>query len=57
MVRRTKEEAKQTRSQILAAAEKVFYDRGISRTTLAEIAEIAGVTRGAIYWYFRTRPA
>jgi TetR/AcrR family acrAB operon transcriptional repressor len=55
MVRRTKEEAQQTRSQILEAAEKAFYERGISRTTLAEIAGIAGVTRGAIYWHFKDK--
>ena len=55
MVRRTKEEALQTRSQILEAAEKAFYERGISRTTLAEIAGIAGVTRGAIYWHFKDK--
>ncbi|MGE8408007.1 MAG: TetR family transcriptional regulator [Pseudomonas sp.] len=52
MVRRTKEEAQETRSQILEAAEKAFYKRGIARTTLADIAELAGVTRGAIYWHF-----
>jgi TetR/AcrR family acrAB operon transcriptional repressor len=55
MVRRTKEEAKQTRSQLLEAAEKAFYDRGILRTTLAEIADLAGVTRGAIYWHFKDK--
>ena len=52
MVRRTKEEAQETRNQILEAAEKAFYKRGIARTTLADIAELAGVTRGAIYWHF-----
>jgi TetR/AcrR family acrAB operon transcriptional repressor len=52
MVRRTKEEAQNTRRQILAAAEQAFHERGMSRTTLAEIASIAGVTRGAIYWHF-----
>ena len=49
MVRRTKEEAQETRSQILEAAEKAFYERGVARTTLADIATLAGVTRGAIY--------
>ena len=49
MVRRTKEEAQETRSQILEAAEKAFYERGVARTTLADIAALAGVTRGAIY--------
>ena len=52
MVRRTKEEAQETRNQILEAAEQAFYERGVARTTLADIATLAGVTRGAIYWHF-----
>ena len=55
MVRRTKEDAQKTRSQILEAAEQAFHQRGMSRTTLAEIATIAGVTRGAIYWHFSNK--
>jgi TetR/AcrR family acrAB operon transcriptional repressor len=55
MVRRTKEEAQETRKQILEAAEQAFYDRGVSRTTLADIAALAGVTRGAIYWHFSNK--
>ena len=52
MVRRTKEEALETRNSILDAAEKVFFEKGVSRTSLADIAQAAGVTRGAIYWHF-----
>ncbi|AIC18477.1 MULTISPECIES: efflux system transcriptional repressor EmhR [Pseudomonas] len=55
MVRRTKEEAQETRKQILEAAEKAFYERGVARTTLADIAALAGVTRGAIYWHFSNK--
>ncbi|MGN6314864.1 TetR family transcriptional regulator [Trinickia sp.] len=55
MVRRTKEEALQTRDRILDAAEQVFYDKGVSRTSLADIATQAGVTRGAIYWHFANK--
>jgi TetR/AcrR family acrAB operon transcriptional repressor len=52
MVRRTKEEAQATRSHILDTAELVFEQRGVSGTSLAEIAKAAGLTRGAIYWHF-----
>ncbi|MBF8674608.1 TetR family transcriptional regulator [Pseudomonas fulva] len=55
MVRRTKEEAQETRAQIIQAAERAFYKRGVARTTLADIAEQAGVTRGAIYWHFNNK--
>lgn len=55
MARRTKEEAEETRIQILDAAERVFYDKGVSRASLAEIASDAGVSRGAIYWHFENK--
>jgi TetR/AcrR family acrAB operon transcriptional repressor len=52
MVRKTKEEAQATRSALLDAAELLFHARGVSRTSLNDIAIAAGVTRGAIYWHF-----
>lgn len=52
MARRTKEEAEETRLQILNAAERVFHAQGVSRASLAEVAKAAGVSRGAIYWHF-----
>ncbi|MBB2495348.1 TetR family transcriptional regulator [Aquipseudomonas ullengensis] len=55
MVRRTKEEAEETRLQILDAAERIFHDKGVSRTALADIATAAGVSRGAIYWHFQNK--
>ena len=55
MVRKTKEEAQETRNAILDAAEHVFQERGVSHTSLAEIANAAGVTRGAIYWHFANK--
>lgn len=55
MPRRTKDEAVETRNQILDAAERVFSARGVSRTSLADIAEAASVTRGAIYWHFKDK--
>ncbi len=55
MVRRTKEHAEVTRSQLLDAAEQVFAEKGVSHTSLADIAAAAGVTRGAIYWHFKNK--
>jgi len=55
VARRTKDEAEETRSRILDAAERVFSERGVSRTSLEDIAQAAGVTRGAIYWHFRDK--
>ena len=56
MVRRTKEEAQETRQRLLDAAEVLFQSQGVSQTTLQQIAQQAGATRGAIYWHSRTRP-
>jgi AcrR family transcriptional regulator len=55
MVRRTKDEAEQTRNAIIDAAEKVFYEHGVARTSLEQIARAAKVTRGAVYWHFRDK--
>ncbi|MBS7328690.1 MAG: TetR family transcriptional regulator [Oxalobacter sp.] len=50
-----KKKAADTRNSILDAAEDVFNDRGYSKTSLNEIALVAGVTRGAIYWHFKNK--
>lgn len=56
-MRRTKEAAQETRNAILDAAERVFFERGVSQTTLTHIAAEANVTRGAIYWHFTGKSA
>ena len=55
MARRTKEEALETREQVLDAAEQVFRERGVGHASLAEVADAAGVTRGAIYHHFASK--
>jgi TetR/AcrR family acrAB operon transcriptional repressor len=55
MVRRTKTEALETRNSLLDAAEHLFQARGVSRTSLNDIANEAGTTRGAIYWHFKDK--
>ena len=55
MARRTKEDAQATRSHILDTAELVFEQRGVSGTSLHELAKAAGLTRGAIYWHFKDK--
>jgi len=56
-MRRTKEEAEQTRRRIMAAALRTFYRYGVARATLEQIARAARVTRGAIYWHFSGKEA
>lgn len=57
MARRTKEDAEHTRNAILDAAEALFFERGVARTTLDEVARSAGVSRGAVYWHFQDKVA
>jgi TetR/AcrR family acrAB operon transcriptional repressor len=55
VARQTKERAEHTRKAVLDAAEQVFFRRGVARASLEEVARMAGVTRGAVYWHFRDR--
>ena len=54
-MRRTKEEAALTRDAVLKAALPVFSAKGYAATTLEDVAQAAGVTRGAIYWHFKNK--
>jgi TetR/AcrR family acrAB operon transcriptional repressor len=40
---------------VLDAAEQVFRQRGVGHASLAEVADAAGVTRGAIYHHFASK--
>jgi TetR/AcrR family acrAB operon transcriptional repressor len=51
-MRRTKEEAANTRAAIVDAALRCFDRHGISSSTLEQIASEAGVTKGAVYHHF-----
>ena len=57
MVRQTKENAELTRPRIIEAAREVFLSRGVSRTSIEQVANQAGVTRGAVYWHFSDKKA
>jgi AcrR family transcriptional regulator len=45
------------RSDILAAAKKVFARKGYHATTIADIAKAAKLSYGSIYWYFDSKDA
>ena len=54
-MRKTKAEAMKTREYLMLAALDTFYLRGVARASLNEIAQTAGVTRGALYWHFKNK--
>ena len=54
-MRKTKESAAETRQGLLDAALRVFSRQGYTATRLEDVAAEAGVTRGAIYWHFKSK--
>ena len=55
MARRTKADALKTRQHLIETAIAQFAARGVSNTTLNDIADAANVTRGALYWHFENK--
>jgi len=54
-MRRTKDEAAITRATLLKTALTVFSAKGYSAATLDDVAKAAKMTRGAIYWHFKSK--
>lgn len=44
-----------TQDRILEAATQLFLDRGFDATTVAQIAEAAGVSRATVFWHFNDK--
>ncbi|KGF67569.1 TetR family transcriptional regulator [Hoeflea sp. BAL378] len=45
----------QRRDAIIAAAARLFWERGFSATSIADIAREAGVPQGNMFYYFRSK--
>lgn len=43
------------RERLIEAAVRVFYERGVEKTTIADIARVADVPVGNVYYYFKTK--
>jgi AcrR family transcriptional regulator len=48
-----KKNDKKTRKEIVDASMKLFARRGYHGTSISHIAEATGLTKGALYWYFK----
>jgi AcrR family transcriptional regulator len=44
-----------TRERVIAEARRLFRERGYAATSLEQVAEAAGVTKGAIYGHFSSK--
>lgn len=53
--RKPQQRSTRTRELLLEAAEEVFVRDGYEKATLADIAQTAGKTRGAIYSHFKDK--
>ncbi|WP_327099925.1 TetR/AcrR family transcriptional regulator [Nocardia vinacea] len=43
------------RERLAAAAAQVFHEQGVEKTTIADIARVAEVPLGNVYYYFKTK--
>ncbi|MCI8526348.1 MAG: TetR/AcrR family transcriptional regulator [Oscillospiraceae bacterium] len=48
---------KNTKKKIVSAAWKLFYEQGYDHTTVDEIIELSGTSRGSFYHYFEGKDA
>ena len=55
IMRKTPQEAAETRLKVVDAALKLFSRYGYSSTTLNMIARESGMSRGPIYWHFKNK--
>jgi TetR/AcrR family transcriptional repressor of nem operon len=56
-MRRTREEAAETRQRIVEAASRMFRGRGISTVSVAEVMGSLGLTVGGFYRHFESKAA
>lgn len=54
-MRRTKEEALQTREKILMSALDILSKKSYANASVSEIVENVGLSKGAFYWHFRNK--
>ena len=54
---RRQREAQQRRQDILKAAQKVFWEKGFSGTTMPQVAAEAELAPGTLYLYFPSKDA
>ena len=52
-----KKNSRNTKGKIVSAAWKLFYQQGYDDTTVEEIVEVSGTSRGSFYHYFEGKDA
>lgn len=54
-IERREREKKQRENDIIDAAEKVIFSKGLNAATMDEIAEVAELSKGTLYLYFKNK--
>lgn len=57
MTTRTVKAPEERRSELIAAAQQLFYTRGYERTSVNDIVKAVGVAQGTFYYYFDSKAA
>lgn len=57
MPRRSRDQAEQTRARIVSEATNLFRDQGYAATSIDDICARAGITKGALFHYFKNKKA
>ena len=52
---RKEREKEQRREEILDAAQRVFFEKGLTTATMDEIAETAELSKGTLYLYYKSK--
>lgn len=52
---RTSKEPEERRSEILDAAEALFFTKGYTRTTVNDILQAVGIAKGTLYYYYKSK--
>ena len=52
---RKEREKEQRRNDIIDAAEKIFFKKGLNNSTMDEVAEEAEFSKGTLYLYFKSK--
>ena len=52
---RKEREKEQRRKDIIDAAERIYFSRGFENATMDEVAEMAELSKGTLYLYFRSK--
>jgi len=55
VARKTAEETERTRRQILQGARDLFIRRGYNATSMEDIRKHTGVSKGSIYYHFKSK--